>query len=82
MSLIVNLQVTDTPSRLVQIHNLIITNMGGGESADSGWSDTPYKAALDGVELGHLVYHDRDEGALALLALVLNAFQQENNDDN
>jgi hypothetical protein len=69
MSLIVNLQVTETSNHLKQIHNIVITNVSFVEPMRNG--QTPYTAAVDGEMQPDFIFHDRDDGALHLLGIVL-----------
>lgn len=69
MSLVVNLQVTESSYELRQIHNIVITNVSLVEPMNGKL--TPYTAAVDGQMQPNHIYHNRDDGALHLLELVL-----------
>ena len=73
MSLVIDLQVTKSNYHLEQIHNIVITNVSLVKEMKG--NQTPYTAALDGVMLPEILYHNRDDGALVLLRLVLEKFE-------
>jgi hypothetical protein len=75
MSLIVNIQVTKTPSHLEQIHNIVITNVGLVEPMVHG--DTPYTVTIDGEMLDNIVYHNREDGALNLVSNALEEWRRD-----
>ena len=70
MSLIVSVQVTESSTHIVQIHDLVITNVGLVHPSDNN-GNTPYVATVDGETQADYIYHNRDDGALALIELVL-----------
>jgi hypothetical protein len=76
MSLIVTVQVTRTTSHLEQIHNIVITNLSLVEPKVEG--DTPYAVTIDGKMLDNFVYHDPNNGALALISDALEDWRRFN----
>ena len=75
MSLVVTVQVTKTTSHLEQIHSVFITNVSLVEPMANG--DTPYTVTIDGKMLPNFVYHNRDDGALALVSDALEEWRKD-----